>query len=89
VKFVGRNIKIGSEEQNIKFNKMKNKTKQIKKPRFKFKWCIDFLLIGYIFQTLLLIIIVYSEDMSKMNWTMFIAIPYIFWGIELLRKNLV
>ena len=62
------------------------KKKQNKK---KFKWCIDWLLIGYIFQTILLLIVVCSgNDMSGINWGIFISIPFMFWGIEMAKVNM-
>ena len=63
------------------------KKKQTKK--YKFKWCIDYLLIGYIMQTLLLLIIVCSgSDMSNISWPIFMLIPYGIWGLEMLEVNL-
>jgi hypothetical protein len=61
---------------------MKNKQK-------KFKWCIDYLLIGYIFQTLLLLIIVASDsNMDDINWWLFMIIPYGIWALEIIKVNL-
>ena len=55
----------------------------------KFKWCTDYLLIGYILQTLLLLIIVASDSsMSNINWWIFMLIPYGIWGLEMAKVNL-
>jgi len=64
------------------------KKKQNKKRTKKFKWCMDWLLIGYVIQTILLIIIVYGDgEFTKMNWPIFISIPYMFWFIEMMKTN--
>jgi hypothetical protein len=60
-----------------------------KQNKRKFKWCMDYLLIGYIFQTILLLLIVCSgDDMSGINWPLFMLIPYGIWGLEMLKVNL-
>jgi hypothetical protein len=50
---------------------------------------MDYLLIGYIVQTLILIMMVYSDsDLSKINWPLFMLIPYGIWGLEMAKVNL-
>lgn len=53
----------------------------------KFKWCIDWLIIGFILQNFFLWTMVLSNDF-ELKWKLLLALPFILWGMNLLQENL-
>lgn len=54
----------------------------------KFKWCWDWLMMGFVLQNLILLVVILDKHIELNSLVMLLLIPYIFWGIELAKENL-
>ena len=54
----------------------------------KFRWCWDWLILGFILENLCILIIGLDGQINNENWGGIILVPLVMWGLQISQRNL-
>jgi len=54
----------------------------------KFRWCWGWLILGFIFENLCILIIGLDGQINNENWGWIMLVPLVMWGLQISQRNL-